>query len=253
MPWPKRQPRGEKIQCSVIKESGEQCKCFALVDSYDDLDGPKCRVHAMTLEERKAESKKMAARSAVRRHGDIRSAPRLSGLGEAVTLAEVLSVVRDALEATFPITHEADWGTRLAACGTLLSAFPRDMRRTRDEVRDLLRAVVPDEVRTAEMEDAARVYKELRAKWDSVDGVRWSDLKGLYVLPYPEWSIGVFENRYQLQGKRRRPKGKVKHGLDGSVSLEREGQFPLLVPREEPPAEHESAWPKLSDTEAVAW
>jgi hypothetical protein len=253
MPWPKKKPRGDKVQCEAVKENGEQCRGFALVESYDSPDGPRCRVHAMSAEERSASSRRMAARSAVRRHNDLDAAPRLSGLEGTVTLAEVLFVVREALDARFPITHEEDWGTRLAACGTLLSAFPRDMRRTPGEIRDLIRVAVPEEVRTPEMEDAARVYKELRAKWDSLDGIRWSDLKGLYVLPYPEWCIAPFENRYYLQGKQTRPRGKVKRGLDGSVSLEREEQFPLLVPSEEPPAEHQSEWPNLSDTEAVAW
>jgi hypothetical protein len=252
MPWGKRTPRAGARKCEYEWEDDpdRSCGAYALRDS----DPPRCRIHSMTPEEVSAASRRAAARSAVVRHGDVESAPRLSGLDPGVTLAELLPIIREALAAKFDYTNEIDWNTRLAAVGTLLSAFPREYRRTPEDCAELIRRAIPPEIRSPEMEDARKVYAALRESWDAIDGLRYSALKGLWVARYPAWCIAPFEDARKIQGSRPKPvppkRAPVMKLPDGRVAVERTGQAPLVVPVEEPA---ESEWPEVEATEAVVW
>jgi hypothetical protein len=198
----------------------------------------------------------MAAASATKRRGDVEAAPRLSGLDPGVTLAELLPVIREALVAKFEYTGEANWNVRLAAVGTILSAFPREMRRSPEDCSELIRRAIPPESRSPELEDARKVYAAMREAWDSVDSLRWSDLKGLWVAPYPAFMIAPFENAAKIQRSRPKPippeRAPVKRTPAGPV-LERVGKLPLVVPEEEPSDD----WPETVETydtgDVVAW
>jgi len=177
--------------------------------------------------------RRMANKQAIQRKGEVEAHPRTSGLDPNITLAEVLAVVRPALTATFSHDESPDWGARLAAAGTLLAAFPRYLRETPERVRELLSAAVPPELLDAERLDAGRAYRELRAEWDHLDGLRWGQLKGLYVKPYPAYMIAPWENAAHIQASQPTPEGTVRQLPDGRHFLERAGELARLLVEEE--------------------
>jgi hypothetical protein len=75
----------------------------------------------------------------------------------------------------------------------------------------------------------------LRREWN--EALVWSDTLGAYVPPYPDWLVGEEEDSATVQSERPAPippdDPRVRQLPDGRVMLEREGDFPLLLEREE--------------------
>lgn len=226
--------KGTGVRCSfVFEETGETCRAWAVRESVEDEDGPRCFLHRGTAEQRSQRARRAGQLGAVKRRGEIETAPRLSGLDPGVTLAQLMPILYDALTARYEHDGSIDHGTRLAGVGTLLSGWPRIMRSDPEACRDLLRRAIPPEILTVEMLDTERVYKELRRSWNEVDGLRWSDLKGLYVAQYPAWMLAPWEDRVRIQRSRPAPippeLAPVRRLPDGRPILERTGAFPLVL------------------------
>jgi hypothetical protein len=225
--------------CQEILEDGERCKGWALRSTWEDLPDeqvrPRCRTHSMTPEERVAMARSMAGKSAVVRRGAVEARPR-SDLQPGISLAEVLATVAPALQASDPWTGEALWPVRLAAAGTLLSSFPSQYRESPEKVEQLLEQLVPDRVLDRERMKAEAVFEALRAEWDTVKGLRWDKLVGLYVRRYPPYCIAPFEDAREINGRRPKPApdASVKPLPGGGMYLERDGKPGLIVPVEEP-------------------
>lgn len=257
MAWGKRQPKGDRVHCAQLTAEGKPCRAYALIETYEDEDGPKCRTHSMSAEERSAHSRRMAQKSVAVRHDQKKVAPRASGISPDVSHRELLEIVADALQAT-DFLGAPDHAVRTLACVALLSGFRDYYSRDPEQVEALLRQIVPREVYDADRMKATEVYREARAAWDRVDGLRWSDLKGLWIAPYPPSLIGPHEDARKTNGRRPRPispeRAAVKRTPVGPV-LERAGSFPLVLPEEEPPAGDD--WPETIDTfdtgDVVAW
>jgi hypothetical protein len=228
-----RRARGMGRQCEHVNpETGEQCRAWGLHSTFEDQDGPRCRIHALTPDELSREASRMARANAALRRAEVEATPR-SGLDPGISLAGVLEVIRPALTATLP-AGEADWSARLAAAGTLLAGFARYYRETPEKVNELLREAIPEEAYDERM-NASRVYLNMRAEWDKLDGLRWSDLTGLYVKPYPAWMIGPHEEAAKVQQSRPKPisparaEARIIRLPDGEVAIRRDGQLPRLL------------------------
>jgi len=239
MSWAKKhryKPVPDAVRCTFVKEDGEQCQAASLKELRDrpeEEGGPRCVQHSKTAEERSDFAREMARRSAIKRRGDASAAPKLSGLDGDITHRELCSILSDALVATDPVTGEPLWGVRLAAVASLVSAYPAHYRKDPEETAALIKRLVPDEMRSSQMEDAREVYKALRREWDEIDSLRWDDVKGLYRKPYPAWCIAPFENAQRIQASQAKPDDsmQIKHFGD-SVILSRPGELLREIPRE---------------------
>jgi len=232
-----RRPRGLGRHCEhVSEETGEQCKAWAMKATYEDERGPRCRLHSMSPEEVSAAARHAARKSAVVRHADTEAATRLSGLDPGVTLGQLMPILREALTARLE-TGERDWNAALSACGTLLAGWPRFLRSSPEECRELLRRAIPPEILSDELLDTRRVYRELRVCWDDLDGLRWSGLRGLYVAEYPAWMVAPWEDARAIQKSRPADvppdRAPVRQLPDGRPALLREGELPFLLPVED--------------------
>jgi hypothetical protein len=225
--------------CQELLEGGNRCQAWALRSTWEGLPDeevrPRCRTHSMTPEERVEMATTMASKSAVVRRGNVEARPR-SDLHPGISLAEVLATIAPALEATDQWTGEPLWPVRLAAAGTLLAAWPTVYRDSPQKVNQLLEQLIPERVLDRERMKAEAVFEALRAEWDTVKGLRWDKLVGLYTRRYPPYCIAPFENAREIQGRRPKPDphAPVKPLPGGGMYLEREGKPGLIVPVEEP-------------------
>jgi hypothetical protein len=171
------------------------------------------------------------------RRSEVEPAPQLSGLDPGITLGQVMDVVRPALTATLP-TNEPDWAARLCAAGILLAGFPRYLRDSPEKVKELLRATIPGEVYDEVRMHADLVFAAMRHEWDELDGLGWSDLKGLVVKPYPAFMIAPHENAARIQRSRPQPPqgllDRVRRLATGQHVLDRDGSVPLLLEEVDP-------------------
>jgi hypothetical protein len=244
--------RGLGRQCGHVNpETGEQCKAWALRATFEDRDEddalPLCRVHHV-LESEGEEGlsramSRMAKRGGVVRRGETEASPRLSGLDPELRFADVAPILHEALTARHEYTHEIDHNARLAAIGTLLSAWPKYLRTSPVECKQLLPDAIPEEILTPEMLDVERSYRELRASWDELDGLRWSKLKGLYMKPYPAWMIAPWENADRIQRSRPKSSADVLHLPNDDVAVKRPGKLPALIPVEE----EDAVWARVPE------
>jgi uncharacterized protein YbjT (DUF2867 family) len=222
-----RKPKGTGRKCSFEFEDGRSCQAWALRDS----DPPLCRTHSMTAEERSRMASDMATIQALRRRAEVEVKPA-SDVHPDLTLADVLGVVAPALRASFP-SGAPDWSARLCAAGVVLASFPRYMRDTPEHVRELLQQALPASAYDAERMQPDAVFAAMRAEWDRLTGLGWSELHGLVVKPYPSWMFGPGEDAAAIQAARPAPippaKAPVRRALDGRAILEREGEVPLLL------------------------
>lgn len=235
-----RKRRGAAVRCSAVREDGDPCRAYALVSTYDSEEGPRCRTHAMTAEQRSRMASRMGNKRALQRRSETEAKPR-SDLQPHITLEEVLQVVAPALTAEDHWTGEALWGVRLAAAGTLLAAFPRYYRETPEKVNQLLRQLLPEHVYDSERMKAEKVFASLRASWLQLEGLRWSNIQGLYTKPFPSWCLEPWlSDREVRELQRSRPapvapdRAPVRHLPGGIVALERPHAPMFMLPLEEP-------------------
>lgn len=217
--------------CEAVTKTGGSCRAKALRDS----DPPRCRLHAMTPEQRSADAKRAAHNSAFARRS--KAEPKASsGLGPTVTLLDVIEACVPALSATFSHDQSPDWSARLAAAGTLLVSFPRQLRDTPERVRALIEQCLPsqvlDQAGIRERLKAQNVYTAMRQEWDRLR-VKNDPTTGLYIEPYPPHLIAPWEDRKVVLASQPNPTGRIEHALDGAVILYRDGEdMPLLVPQQ---------------------
>lgn len=220
----KRRPGTRK--CEYVNDEGVQCRAYAL----RDVDPPRCSIHSMSPEQRKARSHRAASVSALRRRANVEPKVR-SGLDCDLFLEDVVAVIRPALEATFDHDGSPDYSARLAAAGTLLAAFPRQYKETPEKVRELLERVLPEPVSDAERMKSERVYRAMRREWDELPS--WHPIRGLYVKRYPSYMVAPWENAEQIQKQRPADvpadRASVRQLEGGRAILERPGGLPLLL------------------------
>jgi hypothetical protein len=178
-------------QCEGTKLDGERCKKWALPTSEE----PYCHQHSMTPEEWKELQRRGGKARAAQRREEAKTKPG-AGLAPNVSLADVLRVCVPALTAVYEATGEADWSARLAACGTLLAAFPSYLRSTPAEVRNLLATILPPQV-YSDTEAKHRitpnaVYRAMRAEYDRLPET--SPLVRIQRHPYPPQAIAAWED-----------------------------------------------------------
>jgi hypothetical protein len=213
-------------KCEHVSDEGKQCRAWARRDS----EPPRCALHALTPEQRTLRSQLAASASALKRRGDAEPEGG-SGLDLGLNLEDIVRVVTPALEATFEHDGRPDWGARLCAAGVLVAAFPRQYRQTPERVRELLDRILPANVRNAEQIEAEKVYRAMRREWDELPA--WSELRGLYVKPYPAYMVAPFEDAAAVQ--RERPadvpleQAPVLRLPNGRVALKRTNDLPLLL------------------------
>lgn len=231
-------------QCEQQLENGERCTAHALTEERRESQGIEddapylCRIHQLAADGNLSKVQRRAAlASGAARRREVEASSRLSGLDPKVTLVQVLDVVRPALTATL-LTSEPDWSARLCAAGVLLAAFPRYLRNSPEQVNELLRQAIPAEVYDERM-TADTVYRNMRHEWDQLDGLGWSDLRGLVVRPYPPFMVGPHEDAARIQASRPAPPpdAKVRRLPTGQHVLDRgPRELPLLLE----PVEHDS-------------
>jgi hypothetical protein len=214
------------VKCEDTKTDGSPCRANALRDS----DPPRCRLHALSAEERNGQAQKAAKASGFARRSKAEPRAR-SGIPPAVSLADILGVCTPALSATFE-HGPPDWGARLAAVGTIVATFPRYLRDTPENVRALIEEFLPSSLPEGTRERLAleNVYVAMRAEWDALR-VRHHPVTGLYSESYPPHLIAPWEDAKALQAAQPKPEGDLRRTDDGALLLYREGEsFPLLVP-----------------------
>jgi hypothetical protein len=219
--------------CEAVRDDGGQCRAFAKRDS----DPPRCDFHSISKEERVARSVKGGKRRQMLRREAAEPKAR-SGLSPTVSLEDVLRAVAPALTATFEHNGSADWSARLAAAGTLLTAFPRHLRDTPENVRELLERCLPLSVlEQREMRkrlEAEEVYRAMRDEWIRLQGMSWDELTGLYWEPFPRYMVAPWED-YKTVCMNELPsaivpdKAPVNVLEDGTVLLRRPGERPLVI------------------------
>jgi hypothetical protein len=218
-------------KCEALKEDGARCGAWALRES----DPPRCRIHSLTPEELSAQATKAAKKSAFVRRST--AEPTMStGLAPTVTLADVLRVCAPALEATFDHNGQPDWTARLAAAGTVLVSFPRQLRDTPEKVKELLESFLPSTVQKQqgmkERLTEANVYRAMREEWNHLR-VRYHPVTGLFSEPYPEHLIGPSEDAKAVRAAQPKPEGELVHLPDGTTLLYRDGDLPQVVGRDD--------------------
>jgi hypothetical protein len=180
-----------KRQCIGKKKNGEQCNKWAVPTSEE----PYCAQHLMSEEAWKELQREGGRKRAAQRREEAKTKPG-AGLAPNVSLADVLRVCVPAMTSVYEATGEPDWSARLAACGTLLAAFPSYLRSTPAEVANLLATILPPEV-YSHPEAKHRItpnaiYRAARAEYDRLPGL--NPLVRIQRHPYPSHTIGAWED-----------------------------------------------------------
>jgi hypothetical protein len=223
-------------QCEHVNaETGEQCKAWATRATFDDEEGPRCRVHALAADPKalSREMSRMAKAGGVKRRGDVEPSPRAE-IDPSLTFRDVARVCREALSATFEHNGQPDLGARLAACAVLLLAFPRYTRPTVAEAQRLLAEIVPATAHDEERLGVEEAFRALRAEWWALPA--WHPVRGLVARELPRELVPPWED-YSTVVRREAPKdiapseakARIVRLNDGDVALRHEGQLPRLL------------------------
>jgi hypothetical protein len=172
-------------RCSSTETKKGYCNAYALADS----DPPLCHFHSMGLDERQAwRARGGKARQQQQRLRADRE-ERLDGIAFGVGPEHILKTCLAAMDAKL-VTGEIDWGARLSACCVLLQVFPKSLRMTPEEARDLLVELL-DGTRQRRLADIAvkEHFKRLRAEWFETM-TRVDALGHLYAVAVPPMLLG---------------------------------------------------------------
>jgi len=211
----------------ALTAEGEPCSAAALRDS----EPPRCYVDSLDAEGRKALSQKAAAKSKLVRQAKAEPKVR-TGLDPNVSLLDIAAACAPALEAVYEHDGTPDWGARLAAAGTMLSCFPRQMRATPEHVRSLLNDFLPSRlIELRERANETNVYKAMREEFHRLV-IRHHPIGGLY-FDVPDFMIAPWEDRARVRADMPKPEGELERLPTGELLLRRDGKFPLLVPEDE--------------------
>ncbi len=216
-----------------VKADGSPCNAYAI----RGVEPPRCYVHSMTPEELSEQARKMAIKSSFVRRAD--ASPRvLNGMAERWDFERIVTLAAPALEATLEYPPGApDWSARLSAAFVIVTAMPRTMRRSPEDVRELLERALPrstsDRDELLERVQAGEMYKAMRAEWVKLP--RWSSVRGLFVPPFPPELIAPWEDRETVEREELPPDDNsgegIVHSIDGRVIRLRPGELPLVLER----------------------
>jgi hypothetical protein len=219
--------RGQGRRCTFERPDGTVCRAWAVKDSEPAL----CFLHQGDAEERRARARKAANASAYVRRGRTEPLPQ-SDLHTGLTIADLYKPLSEALVATNEIGHP-DWSARLAACAVLVLAAPRHYRRTPEDAKRLLAAMLPREAGVdAKQLNVERAFKALREEWWSLPAVH--PVRGLVARDLPRQFVPPWQD-YSDVVKAEAPKNvplaeaNVFRLPDGTLALRRPGQLPLAL------------------------
>jgi len=182
-------------RCSAVNAKGKQCGSHAVRDGSEP---PLCWYHKLTPEERLEQSKRGGQSRAAQRQEahELKEHKPRADFHPGITLSKVLEVCAPAMVSVIEATGEPDWSARLAAAGVVLMTFPRYLRSTPEDVRELLERALPEQVieqpGMRERLEAETVYRALRAEWFSMP--RYSPIRGLYARPLPKHLVAPWES-----------------------------------------------------------
>jgi hypothetical protein len=172
-------------RCSSTETERGVCNAYALADS----DPPLCAYHSMSEAERQAWKVKGGKARVQKQRLRADQEERLSGIAFGVSTEQILKVCKEALDAKL-ITGEPDWGARLSACAILLQVFPKSLRTTVEEAKEILDELFTGTRHAALKERAVREhFKAMRAEWVETM-TRCDSLGRLYVTAFPPMLLG---------------------------------------------------------------
>jgi len=189
--------------CSATKRNGTTCEAKPITDP-DKLakygrspdDPPLCTMHLKTKEQRKAFSEQGVHARIVR----VENEDRLEGLAFGVTPEHINRVCIDLMDAKL-VTGEVDHGARFMAAILALNFFPRSLRLTFEDERNLLHGLLDGSraKKLAEI-DLKTAYRHSRREWFETQ-TRVDSLNRIYAVAVPPMLLGPGETAESVKSE----------------------------------------------------